>query len=312
MIKEIDISVIIPLLNEKESLEELYLRLRNVLDSTQKEYELIFVDDGSRDSSFSLLKALHEKDFRVKIIQLRRNFGKAAALTAGFKQSQGQTVFTMDADLQDDPKEIPRFLDKMSEGYDLICGWKARRRDPISKKLASKIFNIITSVMSGVKIHDFNCGFKCYRKEVIESIRIYGELYRYIPVLVAWKGFKIGEIKVEHHHRKFGKSKYGIGRLNRGLFDFFTVLFITRYIRRPLHFFGISGILVSGVGFLICLYLSILWFSGQLIGNRPLLLLGVLLLILGVNFISIGLIGEMIVSKFPEEREEYLIKQKYL
>jgi len=309
----VDISVVIPILNEGESILQLYEQLKESLDKIGKSYEVIFIDDGSTDNSFLVLEQLNKINAKIKAIQLRKNYGKSTALTVGFKEAKGAIVFTIDGDLQDDPKELPRFLEKINEGYDLVSGCKVNRKDSLSKVLSSKVFNFFTSLMSNVKIHDFNCGLKCYKKEAIEGIKIYGELYRYIPVLVANKGFKIGEIKVEHHPRKFGRSRFGIERFSHGFFDLLTVLFITKYTKKPLHFFGTCGFIISGTGFLICLHLSMLWLTGHRpIGNRPLLLLGVLLLIWGAQFISIGLVGELVTSSFHNDEDSYLIKKKIL
>lgn len=305
------ISIIIPIFNEEKSILELYKNLKETLDAINKEYELIFIDDGSTDSSFALLEKLHKSDTKIKVIQFRNNFGKSAAIIAGFKEAKGLIIFTMDGDLQDDPKEIPYFLEEINKGYDLVSGWKVHRQDPLSKILPSRVFNFVTSFMTGVKLHDFNCGFKCYKREVIKEIKIYGELYRFIPVFAFWLGFKIGEIKVRHHHRKFGKSKYGIERIGRGFFDFLTVLFLTKYARRPLHFFGTSGMLSVFAGFSICTYLTFLWFTGYgPIGNRPLLLLGVFLILFGIQFISIGLIGELVINSLHKDEDMFVIKER--
>lgn len=309
MIK-INTSFIVPLYTESESLSRLYEEITRVMSPLQKEYEIIFVDDGSTDNSSSVLEELRQKDQRVKLIQLRRNFGKTAALSAGFKLASGEVIFTMDADLQDNPEDLPLFLKKLEEGYDIVCGWRRKRRDNSFKKLSSHVFNWFVSLSSGLKIHDFNCGFKCYRKKVAESLKLYGDMHRYIPVLAAAKGFKVAEVEVNHRPRIFGKSKYGSGRLLSGLFDYFTVIFITRYLYRPLHFFGLGGLMVSAAGFVICLYLSILWFMGQRpIGNRPLLLLGAMLIILGIQLFSVGFIGEMIIAKSGEEKEEIISRK---
>lgn len=292
--RQVDISIVIPLKDEEESLEELCGRLIKVLDGVGKSYELIFIDDGSTDGSFQILEKLHGQDTRIKVVQFRANFGKATALQAGFDVACGDIVFTMDADLQDDPKEIPLFLAKLDEGYDLVSGWKKKRQDPLTKILPSKLFNRVTALVSGIPLHDFNCGFKAYRREVLEHIELYGEIYRYIPVLVGWKGFKVSEITVEHHRRKYGKSKYGYGRLAKGFFDLLTILLITKYAKRPLHVFGTLGILCEFIGGLTLTYLTILWFMGNPIGNRPLLLFGVLCVLFGIQVISIGLVSEMV------------------
>lgn len=306
----VDISVVIPVLNEEKNIEELSKQLKKPLDALRRSYELIFVDDGSTDNSFSILERLHKIDPKVKVIQFRKNYGKSAVFTAGFKEARGEFVFTIDGDLQDDPKEIPRFLEEIDKGYDLVSGWKIERKDSLSKIIPSKLFNLTTSLLTGVRLHDFNCGFKCYRKEVVKEIKIYGELYRYIPVLVAWRGFRVTEIKVAHRPREFGKSKFGIGRFTKGFLDFLTVTFLTKYARRPLHFFGITGSLLFTVGFLICSYLSFYWFTGHRLGNRPLLLFGVLLILSGIQFISIGLVGEMITEKFYKDGDDFTIRSK--
>jgi glycosyltransferase involved in cell wall biosynthesis len=290
-----DLSFVIPVFNEENTLKELYTRiLANIGD---KSYEIIFINDGSRDNSYRVLKEIAEQDSKVKIINFRTNFGKSAALQAGFNKAQGNIVITMDADLQDDPAEIPRFIQKVNEGYDLVVGWKKHRKDPISKRIPSKFFNTTTSFIFKLRLHDYNCGFKAYRKEVVKSIDIYGELHRYIPVLVKAKGFnRICEMPVHHHRRRYGKSKYGMERFVRGFLDLLTVMMITKYERSPLYLFGIGGLIISGIGFVICVYLAIAKiFFGIALGNRPLLFLGILLIVVGIQFISIGLIGEMIV-----------------
>ncbi|MGC9337521.1 MAG: glycosyltransferase family 2 protein [Candidatus Cloacimonadia bacterium] len=290
----IDLSFVIPVFNEEHTLKELHAKILE--DIGDKSYEIIFINDGSTDNSYSVLKEIAEYDRNVKIINFRRNFGKSAALQAGFNKAQGEIVITMDADLQDDPAEIPRFIQKINEGYDLVAGWKKHRKDPISKKIPSKIFNTATSLIFKLKLHDYNCGFKAYRKEAVKSIDIYGELHRYIPALVKAKGFKICEIPVHHHRRRHGKSKYGMERFVRGFLDLLTVMMITKYERSPLYLFGIGGLIIAGIGLVINIYLAILKiFFGVPLGNRPLLFLGILLVLVGIQFISIGLIGEMIV-----------------
>lgn len=291
-----DISIVIPLLNEEESLQELVERIVGQLAALKKEYEILFIDDGSTDSSFDVMLKLKEKYPSIRILQFRKNFGKSAALSEGFKRANGEFVITMDADLQDDPAEIPNLIAKLEQGYDLVSGWKKVRHDPIGKTVPSKLFNFTTRKLTGIKIHDFNCGLKAYRKEVIKAIPVYGELHRYLPVLAHWQGFKVGEIVVQHHARKFGVSKFGIRRFFSGFFDLMTVLFITRYRQKPLHLFGFLGLVSSVIGFGILAYLSILWFQGYGIGHRPLLFLGVLLVIVGSQSFSLGLIGEMITN----------------
>lgn len=307
---EREFSVVIPVYNEGEDLNSLYSQLKSVLEGLGKTYEIILVDDGSTDGSFLIMEKLHGQDHRVKVIQLRRNFGKAAALSAGFSCARGKIIITMDADLQDDPRGIPNFINKLNEGYDLVSGWRFKRKDPFSRTFPSRLFNSLTATLTGVKVHDFNCGFKAYRKEVIEDLDLYGELHRYIPALAHWKGFKVGEIKVEHRPRAHGKSKYGVGRLFRGLTDLFTVMFLTKYVKRPLHLFGAVGVLLLLIGFIINAYFAILKFVlRQPIGGRPLLLLGVLLMLIGFQIISTGLIGEMIVSTRDKDEKDYVVRK---
>lgn len=306
------ISVVIPLKDEAESLAELHQRLRAVFTGLDEPYELIFVDDGSTDASPEILKRLHAEDPRVKVIQFRRNFGKAAALSAGFEQAQGEIVFTMDADLQDDPNEIPRFLEALRAGNDLVSGWKKKRYDPVSKRWPSKLFNRVTSMLTGVRLHDFNCGFKAYRRDVVRQLDLYGELHRYIPALAGWKGFRVGELVVEHHARRFGKSKYGFERLTRGFFDLLTVMLLTKFAKRPLHLFGMLGLLsgLMGSGFLV--YLTVLWLLGHPIGQRPLLTFGVLFMVSGMQLISLGMLSEMITKLGHRTETEHMIIQKFL
>jgi glycosyltransferase involved in cell wall biosynthesis len=304
-----NVSVIVPLFNEEQSLRELCDQLRNVLQRSAQ-YEIIFVDDGSTDGSYRVLQDLRNRDKRVKIIRFRRNYGKSAALSVGFHHAKGDYIITMDADLQDDPGEIPNLVNELKKGFDLVSGWKKKRHDPISKTIPSKFFNFVTSVMTGVKLHDMNCGLKAYRKEVVKGLKIYGELHRYIPVLANWEGFKIGEAVVEHHARKYGKTKFGIGRFWKGFLDLLTVLFTTRYMQRPLHLFGFWGMLFFTAGFLVDLYLAGLKvFEGMSLSNRPLFMGGILLIIVGIQFISVGLIGELVVKTRQSSEEEYSIKE---
>lgn len=304
------ITFVIPMYNEEGSLALLY---EKIIQNTanQYKYEIIFVDDGSTDGSVTVIRKIIEDDPNVHLIVFRKNFGKAAALQAGFRNSKGDIIITMDADLQDDPSEISHFIDKINEGYDLVSGWKKERHDPLEKRLPSKLFNKVTSHLSGVQLHDFNCGFKAYRREVVENIDVYGELHRYIPVLAYRKGFKITEIVVHHNKREYGKSKYGFERYLRGLFDSITVAFLGKFYDRPMYFFGKIGLLLLGVGALICGYLTVLWFLGQGIGGRPLLMLGVLSIILGVQMFSIGFLGDMLVDATYHDRyNESHIKEK--
>lgn len=304
-----EISVVIPLLNEEGSLRPLHAQLTEVLSEHNAPYEIIFVNDGSTDKSAEIIDALVEEDEHVGVIHFRRNFGKAAGLDAGFSAAKGRYVFTMDADLQDDPKEIPRFLAKLDEGYDVVSGWKQKRHDPLNKTLPSKLFNFTVSRVSGLSLNDFNCGFKVYRAEAVEHLSLYGELHRYVPVLLHWQGFRVGEMVVEHHPRQFGVSKYGVERMAKGFFDLLTVLLNTRYRTRPLHLFGFTGLLFGLLGFFILSYLTIIWCLGMgPIGSRPLLFLGVLLVIFGGQLISTGLLGELINRGQQSDRPVYVIR----
>ena len=310
---ELDVSVIVPVLDEAATVVELAARVAGTLDRLGLAFEILFVDDGSRDGTPARVREAHGLDRRVKLVRLRRNFGKAAALCAGFDCSRGRIVITMDGDLQDAPEEIPRFLAAMEErDLDLVSGWKRRRRDPASKRLPSRLYNLVTRWLAQVDLHDFNCGFKAYRREVLEQIAVYGELHRYIPVLASRRGFTVGEIEVNHHPRVHGISKYGWDRFYKGLLDLITVLFITRYTRRPLHLFGGIGLLFLTTGFGINLYLAIVWWmEGQRnLSSRPLLLLGVLLMILGIQVLTTGLIGEMITFKNFRRPDSYSIKER--
>ena len=304
-----EISIVIPLYNEEQSLRELYDKIRHGLNRIGR-YEIIFVDDGSTDGSMRVLHDLRNRDRRVKIIRFRRNYGKSAAVSVGFAKAEGEIIITMDADLQDDPNEIPNLINEIKKGYDLVSGWKKKRFDPLSKTIPSRFFNFITSIITGIKIHDFNCGLKAYRKEVAKEVEIYGELHRYIPVLAHWLGYKIGEIPVQHHGRKYGKTKFGIGRFWKGFLDLLTVIFTTRYMQRPLHLFGFWGLAFFLIGFVVDLYLVYLKFSeGMALSNRPLFVGGVLLIIVGIQFISIGLIGELVTKTRKSTDKEYSIRE---
>lgn len=306
-----DVSVLVPVLDEEESVEELVRRVRDVLEGLGRSFEIVFVDDGSSDRTADAVRHEHERDPRVKLVRFRRNFGKAAALSAGIEHSTGAIVITMDGDLQDVPEEIPRFLELLEDDrYDLVSGWKRDRQDPPSKRYPSKLFNWVTRRLAQVDLHDFNCGFKAYRREALEQVRIYGELHRYIPVLASRRGFRVGELPVSHAKRRFGRSKYGWDRFYKGLLDLITVLFITKYTRRPLHLFGGIGLLLAGLGFAINAYLAVLWaFFDAPLSNRPLLLLGVLLMVLGFQTLTTGLLGEMITYKNFRRRDSYSIRE---
>ncbi|MBN2092102.1 glycosyltransferase family 2 protein [candidate division KSB1 bacterium] len=296
-----ELSIVIPLLNEKESLTELYERIRAIVQQLQKTYEIIFIDDGSSDGSDKVLLDLHKQDKNVKIIQFRKNYGKSAALAEGFARVQGEYVITMDADLQDDPQEIPRLIQKLDEGYDLVSGWKKKRYDPLSKRVPSKFFNWFVSKVAGLRLHDFNCGLKIYRKEVVKTLKLYGQLHRFIPMLAHWQGFRVSEIPVQHHPRKYGESKFGVSRFTSGLFDLITIIFLSKFKKRPLHLFGVAGLIAFLSGMAISLYLTIeRIFTRSYLSNRPILFLGILLIIVGIQFVSIGLLGEMITETQTE------------
>ncbi len=296
--RKIYLSVIIPLLNEEESIPELNDKIVGVLQKEKiYDYEIIYVDDGSSDKSFEVIKNLRRNNNRIHCIRFRRNYGKSAALAVGFDMAKGRFVITMDADLQDDPEEIPSLIAKLREGYDLVSGWKKKRYDPLSKTIPSKFFNYVTSKVSGVKLHDFNCGLKGYKREVVKSLYVYGEMHRYLPALAHLDGFKVTEIVVKHHPRKYGKTKFGLSRFIYGFLDLLTVLVTAKYMKRPLHFFGSIGTLILFIGFLVDFYLAVHWFMGDKnLSNRPLLIFGVALIIVGVQFISLGLIGELIIK----------------
>jgi glycosyltransferase involved in cell wall biosynthesis len=296
-----DISVVVPLYNEAESLRELYERMSDALSPLGKSWEAIFINDGSTDDSMNVLRALHREKSNVTVLSFGRNLGKSAALSVGFKEASGEVVFTIDADLQDDPAEFPAMLEALESGYDLVSGWKKERHDPVSKRLPSRVFNSVTARLSGVRLHDMNCGLKAYRKEVVKTIRVYGELHRYTPVLAYWAGFRVTEIPVRHHARKHGTSKFGAERFVRGFFDLVTVLFLRRYITRPLHLFGAVGAVLFAAGFAAGVYLTVIKIMGEAIGRRPLLTLAILLMVVGVQFVSFGLLGEMLANLRSEE-----------
>jgi len=298
------ISVVVPLLNEVQSLDALYHQIANALEPLGDDFEVVFVDDGSTDGSMHVLTRLNAEHDNVVAVQLRRNFGKAAALQAGFLEARGDIIVTIDADLQDDPAEIPKLLAKLDEGFDLVSGWKTHRNDPFLRRWFSRMFNQATAVVSGVRLHDVNCGLKAYRAEVLHGMRIYGELHRFIPVLASYRGFRIAEIPVNHRARQHGRSRYGPERYLRGFFDLLSVTFMGRYRHRPLHLFGGLGLLMSSLGFVVLLYLTMLKVWGQGIGERPLLTLGVLLLVVGIQFVSLGLLSELVTSQHEERMDE--------
>jgi dolichol-phosphate mannosyltransferase len=305
------ISVVIPIYNEERSIALLYEELQAALDPLDDEWEAVYVDDGSTDGSFGALTRLHARVNNVRVVRLRRNFGKAAALAAGFAQARGDVVVTIDGDLQDDPAEIPRLLAKLQEGFDLVTGWKTHRRDPLSRRIPSKIFNWVAGRMSGLRLHDMNCGLKAYRDEVVRGLVLYGELHRFIPVLAHERGYRVAELPVNHRPREHGRSRYGLERYLRGFLDLLTVSFMGRYRHRPLHLFGGLGLVLGLLGFAVLAYLTVVKIAGHAIGQRPLLTLGVLLVVVGLQFFSLGLISEMITSHHEERvlaREQHDVR----
>lgn len=305
------VSVIVPLLNEEDSLQELAQKIENVFSTINYNFEVVFVDDGSTDKSFDVIRNLHRKNPRFHCIKFRRNYGKSAALAKGFRAAKGSIVITMDADLQDDPNEIPELINMINSGYDLVSGWKKVRYDPFIKKYTSRFFNYVTSKLSGIRLHDFNCGLKAYRKEVVKTVRVYGEMHRYIPAIAHLSGFKVTEKVVKHHARKHGKTKFGPGRFLSGFFDVLTLTFTHRFMKKPLHFFGALGMMSSGLGTLISLYLIALkYFEGQSLSDRPLFLGAIFLIIIGVQLFSIGLLAEMM-TKYNEKDDDVQIEKLF-
>lgn len=309
--KSLNLSVVIPVHNEAAGIAELTAELHSVLKNLHLTYEIIFVDDGSRDATLEAIRNARQIDHQIKWIRLRTRFGKSAALSAGFRAAAGEIVITMDGDLQDDPTEIPKLIEKINQGFDVVSGWKYKRKDPLARRIMSKIYNSITSQVSGVRIHDFNCGFKAYRKAATKEIHIYGELHRYIPLLAAQRGFRIAEIKVNHRPRKYGRSRYGSERIINGFLDLLTVTFLTRFTKKPSHFFGTIGLALTIVGMVInykIFYLRIAY--GNIQGRYPLLFLGVLLTIVGIQFFSTGLLAEMITLGQKKSEIEYSILEE--
>jgi glycosyltransferase involved in cell wall biosynthesis len=295
------LSVVVPLLNEEATLEALYRELETALASAGLDWEVVFVDDGSTDGSYRELVRLHAAHLNIRVVRLRRNFGKAAALAAGIEVATGEVIVTMDADLQDDPAEIPNLLAKLDSGFDVVSGWKCDRHDPFVRRFVSRIYNTATRLATGVKLHDMNCGLKAYRAEVFEHVHLYGERHRFVPVLAHHLGFSVAELPVNHRPRTNGHSRFGIERYLRAPFDLVTIVFMGRYRHRPLHLFGGVGMTAAIAGAAILVYLTVVKIGGAGIGNRPLLLLGVLLVVVGVQFLSLGLIGEMLTSHHEEK-----------
>ncbi len=329
------ISIIISAFNEAPTLKSLYHQIRDVMGIIGAPYEVIFVDDGSTDGSFGIMQELYRlhqdwasalavapsrsiQEFeenqthatsQVIVIQFRRNMGKATALAAGFARAIGKIVITIDADLQDDPNEIPNLLAKIDEGYDVVSGWKTNRQDSWSKVLLSRIFNWVVCLCTHLDLHDINCGFKAYRRRVIRELLVYGDRHRFLPILAHQHGFRVTEVPVKHQRRQYGRSKYGFERIPRGFLDLLSILFLNRYLKRPLHFFGVLGFLCLISGTVINIYLTVLWFVQDGIGFRPLLMLGILLMILGLQFLSIGFLGEMLTNAFERLDRRYPIER---
>ncbi|HLX59603.1 MAG TPA: glycosyltransferase family 2 protein [Ktedonobacteraceae bacterium] len=314
-LQKVALSFVVPVMNEEQNVCLLFEKLSAQLAAIAQSYEVIFVDDGSTDNTFAELKQLHDAyPGVVRVIRFRRNFGKTPALVAGFSRCRGDIIFTMDGDLQDDPDEIPHFLAKLDEGYDLVSGWKFPRLDPVSKTFPSRVFNGLVSRTTGVHLHDINNGFKAYRREIIEDshLKLYGEFHRFVPVMAHWRGFRVAEIKVKHHPRKYGVSKFGASRFARGLIDLLNVLFLTTFLRTPLRFFGPLGFWTFLVGTLVDIYVVVrsYLFTHEPIHNQPLLFVGILLMIFGVQFILSGLQSEMVRHYAFRSDEEYSIKQE--
>jgi len=311
--KTLDLSVVIPIYNEAKNVEILYEKLEEVLSKLDKSYEVLLVDDGSTDGTIDKLAEIRKRNPKYKVIQFRRNYGQTAAISAGFDYATGDVIVTIDADLQNDPKDIPRILKKMEEGYDVVSGWRKERKDPfLTRIIPSKVANWLVSILAGIHLHDYGCTLKAYSKDVVKNVQLYGEMHRYIPALASWIGINVTEIPVSHHKRKFGKSKYGLSRTPRVILDLITLKFLLSYSTRPIQIFGSIGIITAFLGFLIALFLSyVKLVQKQSIGDRPLLLLAVLLIFLGFQFISMGLLGELAVRTYHEAQNKpiYFIKK---
>lgn len=311
------LSIVIPVLNESESLETLHREIVAVAQALDEPIEIIFIDDGSRDASWNTIRLLAARDASVSAVRFRRNFGKAAALTAGMRAARGDKILMIDADLQDDPAEIPRLLARLDEGFDVVNGWKERRLDPWHKVYPSRVFNALVSALTGLKLHDHNCGLKLFRAEVADEIRLYGELHRFIPVLADARGFKVTELAVHHRPRRFGQSKYGVKRFTRGFLDLLTVKFLTGFGQRPQHVLGGAGLLFCALGFLGLAYLGIVWCCTHLfgadfgpIGTRPLLAYSIAATLLGAQALSLGLLAELFVAYAGRESDTYSIRER--
>jgi glycosyltransferase involved in cell wall biosynthesis len=311
---KIDLSIVIPLFNEEENVKPLYAQLKEALESLGQSYEIIIVDDGSTDRSFELLKGLQAQDKRLRVIRFRRNFGQTAAFAAGFDYARGRVVVTMDADLQNDPADIPQLLEKLEEGYDVVSGWRVERWKSawLTRRLPSVVANRLISETTGVHLHDYGCSLKAYRSEVVKNINLYGQLHRFIPAMASWMGVSVAEIPVHYRSRQFGRSKYGMSRTIKVILDLLTVRFLLSYSTRPIHIFGSLGLAMSGLGGILGLYLSVVKLAlGQDIGDRPLLLLAILLMVLGVQMITMGLLGELVVRTYHESQGKriYVVRE---
>jgi glycosyltransferase involved in cell wall biosynthesis len=305
-----DIAVVIPVFNEADSLRELQRELAVALEELGHPWEVLFVDDGSRDGSDRIIAELAAADPRVRGLSFRRNFGKSAALAVGFRAVRGAWVMTMDADLQDDPRELPKLVEAIEGGYDLVSGWKRSRQDPLTKTLPSRLFNAVTSAAAGIRLHDFNCGFKLYRREVVDAIEVYGELHRFMPALAHWRGFRVGEVAVNHRPRKYGRSKFGAARFVNGFLDLLSAAFLSTSALKPLHLFGRIGLLSLAAGLVLGLWFVGLWLGGEPIRVRPLMLFGAGLVLLGIQLILMGLLGEMI-ARLGVSRADYPVRARY-
>ena len=303
------LSVVVPAYNEAESLPELHRELQAALDPLDMTWEVLYVDDGSRDGTDRAIERICAEDPRARGILLSRNFGKSAALATGFKAVRGTLVCTMDADLQDDPAELPKLFAVLDQGFDLVSGWKVKRRDPLTKRLPSKLFNTVTSAVAGVRLHDFNCGFKLYRREVVDALEVYGELHRFLPALAHWRGFRVGEVGVNHRPRRFGQSKFGASRFVNGFLDLLTAAFISTSALKPLHVFGRIGLAFLLTGFGLAVWFVAQWVHGDPLRVRPLMLFGAASVLLGIQFILMGLLGEMIAHQ--SARDEYPVRRRF-
>lgn len=300
------ISIIVPLYNEEESIHAVYNQI--VKEVRDNKYEIIFIDDGSTDSSLSILKEFNKKNKGVKVSSFRKNQGKAEALTLGFQKARGEHIVTLDADLQDKPSEIKKLIQKLGEGYDLVCGWRKERKDSALKILSSKLFNYLAGIFWGLRLHDYNCGLKAYTKDAAKSLNLYGGMHRFIPLIVHQQGFSVTEVPVVHEKRKYGKSKYSFSKLWKDLPDIFTMIFLSKYSNRPLHFFGsVGGILIIS-GVIILSYLTIIWFQGESIGRRPLLFLGMLLVIAGLQVLFTGFLADLVINLSQDKKAKPLLK----